>query len=78
MKIIRTIAIVGIWLVGFNLSNIKDMCNGYFFCEYIPFPLIWILMVVFIGLVFFDYKKVWKEGMHRLHYPNDKSSSDEK
>ena len=35
-------------------------------------------MAIFIVLVFFDFKKIWKNSMHRLIYPNEKSKSDDK
>ena len=55
-----------------------DICRGFSICQYSPFPLIWILMAIFIVLVFFDFKKIWKNSMHRLIYPNEKSKSDDK
>ena len=78
MNTIRKILILGIWLAGLGLMLKPDICNGFFICQYSPFPLIWILMAIFVSLVFFDFKKVWKDSMHRLHSSNEKTNSNEK
>ena len=75
---IRTILIYAMGLAVAGLMYDPNICAGYSICRFSPFPLIWVLMAIFIGLVFWDYKKVWREGMYRLKYPNDKNVNSKK